>query len=470
MNSVFKVFVPCSLALYLASACAPDLDSLSAEYSATVASSGSGNSVAGMGASSSGSGNTSSSGSGNGGAGRAGAGPVDVCQNEAKDANESDADCGGSSECDRCISGASCTVDGDCKSDFCKAKRCADPTCFDKVINQNETAIDCGGVCVACDLGVTCSINSDCTDQYCKDGVCSDHCASGAKELDETAVDCGGSCKPCGANMGCTEASDCESKVCLNKKCLAATCSDQTINQDESDLDCGGVCSATKPCQVGAHCKSAADCGSWICSAAGKCLADIVVDPLAIIDDFEDGDTSLPKIDGREGPWYHYGDSSTGALGSIAPVVISRGASTRGMRTTGMGYSVWGSGAGTNLKQPPAGQTWYDASAYDSVTFWARAQAPITFLVVLPDIDTDPVGKTCVPANNGCDHHYFKSVSVGTTWQRVTVAFADLSLEPGTMPVPTRFAPEAIVAVQFRFAPGLDYDLYLDDVAFLKAN
>jgi hypothetical protein len=47
-------------------------------------------------------------------------------------------------------------------------------TCSDGILNQNETAIDCGGVCSVC--------------QTCSDGI---------QNQGETGIDCGGPCVPC---------------------------------------------------------------------------------------------------------------------------------------------------------------------------------------------------------------------------------------------------------------------------------
>src|SRR4051812_47251056 len=102
MQSGFKLIVPCTVALCLAAACMPDLDSLSAEYSASAGTSGGGNAEGGM-----------PGGSGNAGAGTAGmsgGAPVDACDNGSKDSNESDVDCGGTSQCKRCDTGGLCTA------------------------------------------------------------------------------------------------------------------------------------------------------------------------------------------------------------------------------------------------------------------------------------------------------------------------------------------------------------------------
>jgi len=458
MSSGLKLLIPGAIALYLASACAPDLDSLSAEYSAIGGTSGSGSSEGGM---DNGSGGTPT--------------PVDICGNNKKDSSESDVDCGGTGKCDRCATGNNCTANRDCETGICKTGHCVDPTCNDKLKNQDETGVDCGGSCKPCDLGVNCDSNDDCEGMYCVDHKCGDHCTSGVTDADETAIDCGGSCPDaCDNGQGCTEADDCKSKICSNKSCQAPTCSDQVLNQDESDKDCGGICAATKPCAVGKTCNSPADCESWICSGAGKCQADtVIVGANDMIDDFEDGDFNLLALGtpARVGNWYAYGDSTGIVAEDIA--MIKRGASTKGIRGTGKDFTGWGSGIGVDLNNKGTKLTW-DASAYNSVTFWARVAAPTTGLsvtVLMQDIDTDKLtsGKTCDPDVQGCDHHYFKVISVTTNWQRFVIAFADLMPEPGTKPEPVpAFKPGAISSVQFRVNSGITYDLYVDDVAFVK--
>jgi hypothetical protein len=461
MSYGLKLLVPCSLALYLASACQPDLDSLSAAYSASAGTSGRSSADGGM--------------SSNGGAA-----PVNPCTNGVKDTNESDADCGGNSKCDRCAANGKCNASSDCEDPlFCAlsgtSKRCTEPSCNDDLQNGSETGVDCGGGCTACDVGVKCDDNNDCTGKYCKDGVCADPCTSGVKEPSETDKDCGGECATkCGNGLKCIGEDDCESAVCKNGKCQAPSCSDSIKNQDESFDDCGGVCSALgKPCDDGVHCNGPADCASWICSAAGKCVPDIVVAANAIIDDFEDGDFNLPTsppLEGRVGQWYTFSDGTGTSNFSIA--TIERGVSIQGFETKGKDFKTWGSGVGVDMA---AAKAPYNASQYAGITFWARAKLPepvedgdsLTLTIVFPDVDTSPSGGLCMLPDN-CDHHYNKPVQLLEKWQRFTIKFADLVLEPGTKPEPMGFKANALVSIQFRVAPGTPYDVYIDDLAFVK--
>jgi hypothetical protein len=128
------------------------------------------------------------------------------------------------------------------------------PTCKDKVVGGDETDVDCGGSCDKCADTLKCKVDADCISNHCDSTL---HCAAPTCEdqrqnQGESGQDCGGTspCAKCGTDFGCTQKSDCINLVCgPNNLCLAPTCSDGVLNQDETDLDCGGAnCRDTKPC------------------------------------------------------------------------------------------------------------------------------------------------------------------------------------------------------------------------------
>jgi hypothetical protein len=465
MSSGFKLTCFCALPLLLSWACAPDLDSLSAEYVADAGgSAGSGN----PGKGGSVNGGSSSNTSGTNGDSGAGSEPAS-CENLDRDSDESDVDCGGKSDCKRCRNGLRCSTNGDCASEFCDESRCAAPSCADGVKNQDETAVDCGGTCSpqnGCEAGVACEIDQDCKSEFCEDNMCADHCTSGVTEADETDKDCGGSCDQCDDNKRCLESSDCKSLLCSNNECQPATCGDKVLNQDESDKDCGGVCvGEDKACPLTARCNSGADCESYVCSK-NKCIADIDVPAGDVIENFEDGDFVLLAQGGRAGNWYAYGDG-TGTVTQEVKAIKRGPNSARVMYGTGANFTSWGSGIGVDLNNTGGSQAAkkvYDASAYTGVTFWARAETTLMVSVIFPDGNTDPAGAICTV----CDHHWFKPVQFDTEWKRYTVTFDSLVLENGTEPVPVAFDATRLVSLQFRLASGQNYELWLDDIAFVK--
>jgi hypothetical protein len=194
-------------------------------------------------------------------------------------------------------------------------------------------------------------------------------------------------------------------------------------------------------------------------------VADITIPPTAVIDDFEDGDLFLPSParQGRVGNWYAYGDGT--GVTSLDPLAINRGVSSaKGVHAKGAVFTNWGSGFGVDLNYNQSTKAPYDASAYKGITFWARAESTPTVTVLLPDTDTDAVGGTC----SSCGHHFYKAVQLTTGWQRFTIAFAQLAPEPGGFPQPTAFKPSGVFTIQFRLAAGQNYDVYVDDVAFVN--
>lgn len=491
---------------YLTFGCEPDLDSLSADFeedrneggtpsfggsdgeggdapgrggtsgsssgtSGNAGSSGSGKGGSSTGGSGGDSGSGGSSGSSSGSSGSAGTNTVPPCENRARGANESDVDCGGESDCPRCENNLRCTKASDCESDFCFAGRCTEPTCADDRKNQDETGVDCGGTCApaaACDEGVACLVDDDCKSEYCLDDVCSDHCMSDRREADETDVNCGGDdCAPCAAEMRCETGADCESGLCNNNVCTLASCDDQFKNPNESDIDCGAVCSPEKFCEVGDECNSPADCATYVCTD-GQCADDLEIPADNVLDDMEDGNQAIPALGGRQGVWYPFDDGRGAGTWAMEMIPGQRGAlSHYGLHTAGSGYTEWGSGVGFDLAVSGEDKTVYDASAYAGITFWARSSTAMLLTVAFPDVNTTGLLPEGVKKCTVCDHHWVASVSMTTNWKRFTVLWTDLYLEPGTEPEPTEFAVSELASIQFRVAASAVYDYWIDDVAFV---
>jgi hypothetical protein len=109
---------------------------------------------------------------------------------------------------------------------------------------------------------------SPCPTGSCITAAPADRCSDRVLDGDETDIDCGGSCGTCGAGAVCALASDCESGAC-DGHCAAPTCSDGRLDGFESDLDCGSPC-ATK-CAPGKRCTVDLDCASGSCGTDATC-------------------------------------------------------------------------------------------------------------------------------------------------------------------------------------------------------
>jgi hypothetical protein len=159
-----------------------------------------------------------------------------TCNNNEKDSDETDIDCGNA--CPRCKNGDSCESNSDCESSYCNSDDvCEEPECDDDVENGDETDVDCGGDdCDPCDIGDSCSSNSDCESNYCSAGECSEPntCNDGILSSGETDVDCGAVCPNCCAsNKYCDTTADC----CSGLECNAGICKTSTPADTDSDND-----------------------------------------------------------------------------------------------------------------------------------------------------------------------------------------------------------------------------------------
>lgn len=87
-------------------------------------------------------------------------------------------------------------------------------------------------------------------------------CTDGIQNAAESDIDCGGSCTACTDGKRCTDAASCQSKVCQSGLCQAPSCSDGVKNGSEIDTDCGGSCGL---CDSGQACTDSAQCKSGVC-------------------------------------------------------------------------------------------------------------------------------------------------------------------------------------------------------------
>ncbi|CAF1490260.1 unnamed protein product [Adineta ricciae] len=190
------------------------------------------------------------------------------CTDRMKNQDESDIDCGGL-YCPKCRDMKKCTSPNDCLSNVCINSTCIpSPSCRDQIRNQNETDIDCGGrTCQKCQDMKTCNVSCDCLSDVCINNTCipSPSCLDQIQNQDETDIDCGGrTCPKCPDMKKCTYPQDCLSDICINNICIPSpSCWDQIQNQDETDIDCGG--SICLKCHDTQHCNIPSDCLSGVC-------------------------------------------------------------------------------------------------------------------------------------------------------------------------------------------------------------
>lgn len=190
------------------------------------------------------------------------------------------------------------------------------------------------------------------------------------------------------------------------------------------------------------------------------------------------------QVAGRGGGFYMFNDGTgtqkpaPGALPDATK--IARCDSVFALCMTGSGFTTWGAGMGTDLgmvaKSGDGGmgaKMSYDASAYKGITFWAKANGAtgVPVRVSIKDKNTAPEGGVCdakvTSGDKACNDDWGKLLTLTTDWKPYTIMFSDMK-QAGWGAAYTAFDVKAAYSIQFQVSQGLDFDLCLDDLAFMR--
>ncbi|MBL9015037.1 MAG: DUF4215 domain-containing protein [Myxococcales bacterium] len=139
-------------------------------------------------------------------------------------------------------------------------------TCATEVPSTPDGALRCTATCTI--STAACTVNISCHDMTLNQG--------------ETDVDCGGNmngCQRCANTKTCVNNGDCASGNCVNnmgvKTCQPAppppTCNDGIQNQGETAIDCGGTGNGCQRCANTVACTMGTDCASGFCNGSNVC-------------------------------------------------------------------------------------------------------------------------------------------------------------------------------------------------------
>jgi hypothetical protein len=196
-----------------------------------------------------------------------------------------------------------------------------------------------------------------------------------------------------------------------------------------------------------------------------------------VLDDFEDDDTQVVKLDGRDGYWWSNADKEGSKFTDPPPGTglkwMEGGAngSKKALHVAGATHKgsdqAYGIEVGTNLISTKG--SLYDASKYMGVSFWAKVgpKSIKKVRVNFPDIDTHPDLGSC----KNCWNHFMKEVELTTEWQEYQISFKELAQRAGWgEPRPKSVQPNQLYAFTFAMEGGGDFELWVDDINFLQCK
>jgi hypothetical protein len=187
------------------------------------------------------------------------------------------------------------------------------------------------------------------------------------------------------------------------------------------------------------------------------------------LDDFEDSNTQLSKLGGRDGYWFPASDKAGSTLASATEDGGADG-SEIAMHISGVtvstGADAWGAQIGAKFVSQGL---FYDASKYVGIAFKAKAGPKSTRRVrfKIGDANTHPEAGVC----KQCWNAFGTDLSLTGDWREYKVLFSDARQEEGWGdPRPTALTPSKLVSIDWSVGPGQTYDLWFDSLVFLECK
>jgi len=210
-------------------------------------------------------------------------------------------------------------------------------------------------------------------------------------------------------------------------------------------------------------CASSGEAGAGAGGDSGGSLGVAGSSPKLLIDDFEDGDLISERALGARGVWYAVNDGTGQQYPSpvctqIAGSGIAPGHEGNGLRTYGIGFSMWAQ-VGVSLRGEPTCMGPLDASQATGVRFFVRGKPGQGVVLQVNTTATNPPedGGTCTAY---CYQPFISYARpVDDEWHSYEVPFSELG--PSANGV---FDPSQILNLVWQAANVSCFDFTIDDV------
>jgi hypothetical protein len=218
-----------------------------------------------------------------------------------------------------------------------------------------------------------------------------------------------------------------------------------------------------------------ADSGT-VSPPTGPCAAPSKPTDVALLDDFEDGDSHLFKGFERDGWWFAASDPTEGAKiyppgdhfqPDRLPVAESSKDNLFAAHFKAEGQKDWGATWGVGLQWASKGiHCPLNASGFAGIRFRARGPGTVRVSFAMPETQPSDQGGSC---KSGCYDFHAKRVYLSDRWTDYVVRWG--ALEQGGWGAEARFDPSRLLKLAFSVnAKDLPIDFWVDDIAFVDAH
>ncbi len=188
-----------------------------------------------------------------------------------------------------------------------------------------------------------------------------------------------------------------------------------------------------------------------------------------LVDDFGSDPRKILGNEGRQGWWFSYDDGTSGHL--LRESIELNSSTGRVLHVTSSGFAKWGSGFGV-VMHPLSSQSRacpYDASVYRGVRFRARGSGRLRLM--LGDVASTPKsrGGACSRTGARCEDRPGAWVNLEPEWKTFEFPFCTFVPE-GWGGSTEGVDPSKLVSIHFQAGPREAIEMWLDDLAFYRAE
>ncbi|HYP89822.1 MAG TPA: hypothetical protein VEQ59_16755 [Polyangiaceae bacterium] len=196
-----------------------------------------------------------------------------------------------------------------------------------------------------------------------------------------------------------------------------------------------------------------------------NCEPEVGAGDAALLDDFEDGDVALDAQGDFHGLWYvnndGSGQQSPAADADAAALLGSPGAPSSprfALHTSGQDFTKWGAFAAVRLNAAKTYACLFDLSSYSGISLSVKGEGALR--MNFGTVATTPTSDGGECRTDACSD-YGKVVELSSDWQRIDVAFSELS-QP-SWATTADWDPTRALRVSF-WADGADFDFWIDEL------
>jgi hypothetical protein len=213
------------------------------------------------------------------------------------------------------------------------------------------------------------------------------------------------------------------------------------------------------------------DAGPDVSTGPADVCVNVPQGTVALVDDFEDGDSVAVPEPEREAYWFPGHDATSGMMNQpmdFTPLPGGVNGSQFAAHLTAAGYTDWGAEFAANITHLANGiRCPYNAAKFSGFHFYAKGSGLVRVELLMPEVIDVMYGGKCDPSTGEvCYDTHGTWISLTPDWTAIELPWhLFIQRSFGTQVI---FDPQKIMSIEFAYETAdLPVDSWFDDVGFI---